>query len=126
MLSRIRLGSGRPVKMRLSRLSELYRREGQTDLLPVIRELDYAISDRMGDGLVRTTTLAEGAGRCDFRYRWRGFAPECREVREAVAEEALVVPDGPSLGAIRHQVTAMPSAKLLDSRHRLYETQRNR
>jgi len=30
--------------------------------------LDFTISDRMGDGLVRTTTLASGGDRCDFRY----------------------------------------------------------
>ena len=47
---------------------DLYGQEGRTDLMPKICELDCAISGRMRDGLVRTTTLAEGASQCDFPY----------------------------------------------------------
>jgi hypothetical protein len=31
--------------------------------------LDFIMSERMGMGLVRTTTIAEGGEKCDFRYK---------------------------------------------------------
>ena len=30
---------------------------------------DYPISEALGTGLIRKTTIAEGAERCDFRFK---------------------------------------------------------
>lgn len=53
---------------------DLYRAEESEDLMPAVCAIDFAISERMGDGLVRRTTLASGGDRCDFRYT-RANAP---------------------------------------------------
>ena len=47
---------------------DFYRDEGVEELMAAVCPLDFAISERMGDGLVRTMTLASGGDRCDFRY----------------------------------------------------------
>ena len=36
--------------------------------------LDYIMSERMGMGLVRTATIAEGGEKCDFRYNRERYA----------------------------------------------------
>jgi hypothetical protein len=41
-------------------------RRGYESLIP---QLPYIASDYFGWGLVRTTTLAEGGERCDFRFK---------------------------------------------------------
>lgn len=48
---------------------KFFRRHGMTELMPYICVLDFVISDLQGTGLQRSGTLADGASRCDFRYR---------------------------------------------------------
>jgi hypothetical protein len=46
--------------------------QGAPDLAPYICPADILYSRALGWGLKRTTTLAEGAARCDFRFRKGG------------------------------------------------------
>ena len=46
-----------------------YRAQGAEELLPFYCRLDFAYSQVYGLGLVRTTTLAEGGLKCDFRFK---------------------------------------------------------
>ena len=39
------------------------------ELIPYMCATDFIASDALGSGLVRTTTLAEGADKCDFRFK---------------------------------------------------------
>ena len=48
---------------------KLCRDEGCYELAQYICRLDFVLADMMGMELVRTTTIAEGGERCDFRYR---------------------------------------------------------
>jgi ubiquinone/menaquinone biosynthesis C-methylase UbiE len=63
---------------------------GTTELMPYLCPLDFVLSERMNLGLVRTTTLAEGAECCDFRFkhggetRWSAARP--KEVTYASSE----------------------------------------
>jgi hypothetical protein len=45
---------------------------GAPELAPYVCALDQLYSDAFGWGLVRTTTLAEGGPRCDFRFKRHG------------------------------------------------------
>lgn len=45
---------------------------GAADIVPYLCSLDYLYSDAFGEGLTRTTTLAENGPRCDFRYKRNG------------------------------------------------------
>lgn len=63
-------------------ICKFYQSQGAGELLPYLCQLDYVLSERMGLGLVRTQTLAEGAERCDFRLKhggktvWRTVMPK--------------------------------------------------
>ena len=46
------------------------------ELVPYVCDLDFLASDYFGWGLMRTTTLAEGGQRCDFRFK-RGNVATC-------------------------------------------------
>ncbi len=48
------------------------RAEGAEDLAPVLCELDWPHTELLGIELIRTTTLAQGGERCDFRFRRPG------------------------------------------------------
>jgi len=48
------------------------RAEGAPELGPVLCELDWPHAELIGVELMRTTTLAQGAARCDFRFRRGG------------------------------------------------------
>ena len=48
---------------------KLCRDEGCPELAPYLCRLDYMTTDMMGIHLERTMTLAEGAPKCDFRFR---------------------------------------------------------
>jgi len=48
------------------------RAEGAEELAPVLCELDWPHTELIGIELMRTTTLAEGGERCDFRFRRPG------------------------------------------------------
>jgi hypothetical protein len=50
-------------------ICKFYQAQDAEDLAPYICLTDYYISETFGRGLVRYTTLAEGADRCDFRYK---------------------------------------------------------
>lgn len=47
-------------------------RQGAWELAPYICPADILYSEALGWGLMRTCTLAEGAGRCDFRFKKGG------------------------------------------------------
>ncbi len=48
---------------------KLCREQEATELMPCLCATDYIMCERMGVALRRTTTLAEGGSRCDFRFR---------------------------------------------------------
>jgi hypothetical protein len=48
---------------------KLFRAQGAAELAPYLCLADFPYSRATGTGLVRTTTLAEGAKKCDFRYK---------------------------------------------------------
>lgn len=50
-------------------ICKLCRDEGCPELARYLCRLDFPMADMMGMELVRTTTIAEGGKRCDFRYR---------------------------------------------------------
>ena len=47
-------------------------KQGAPELAPYLCAVDILYSDALGWGLMRTTTLAEGADRCDFRFKRGG------------------------------------------------------
>ena len=64
--------------------------QGADDLAPYLCLADFPVSDAFGLGLERTTTLAEGAERCDFRFKRgretpRGWPPEFLDGEEPQA-----------------------------------------
>jgi hypothetical protein len=59
---------------------QFLREQGAAELAPYICPADILYSEALGWGLQRTTTLAEGGARCDFRFRKGG------ETRVAVPE----------------------------------------
>jgi hypothetical protein len=69
-------------------------KQGAPELAPYICPADILSSELLGWGLKRTATLAEGAGRCDFRFKKGG------ETQVAVPEslEKYVRSRGPSGG----------------------------
>jgi hypothetical protein len=46
--------------------------QGAAELAPYLCACDYLYSEMLGWGLSRTTTLAEGGNRCDFRFKHGG------------------------------------------------------
>ena len=60
------------------------RAEGAEELAPVLCELDWPLTELIGIELIRTTTLAEGGERCDFRFRRPG-APDVGIPRASLA-----------------------------------------
>lgn len=48
---------------------KLYEPNGNLSLVPQLCKLDFVASECQGTGLRRTTTLAEGGNKCDFRYK---------------------------------------------------------
>jgi hypothetical protein len=54
--------------------------QGADELAPYLCRTDYAVFGAMGIELIRTTTLAEGGEKCDFRFR-RGALPPRPENR---------------------------------------------
>ncbi len=47
-------------------------KQGASELAPYLCPVDILYSEKLGWGLMRTQTLAEGAGRCDFRFKKGG------------------------------------------------------
>ncbi|WP_425800615.1 L-2-amino-thiazoline-4-carboxylic acid hydrolase [Desulfitobacterium sp. Sab5] len=48
---------------------KFFHEQNAEELTPYLCELDFIYSDAMDEGLVRTSTLAEGGEYCDFRYK---------------------------------------------------------
>ncbi len=48
---------------------KFFRAEGAEELAPYMCLSDYPLSEAFGTGLIRNTTIAEGAERCDFRFK---------------------------------------------------------
>lgn len=48
------------------------KEQGAPELAPYLCALDKANSERLGWGLIRTTTLARGGDKCDFRFKKGG------------------------------------------------------
>lgn len=63
---------------------KLLRAEGAEELAPVLCELDWPHAELLGIELIRTTTLAQGGERCDFRFRRPG-APDVGIPRASLA-----------------------------------------
>ena len=57
-------------------ICKFFHAQGADEFTPFLCSLDFSMSKAFGTGLVRTMTLAEGAEKCDFRYK-RG-----REVKQ--------------------------------------------
>ena len=57
-------------------ICKFFHAQGADEFTPFLCSLDFPMSKALGTGLVRTMTLAEGAEKCDFRYK-RG-----REVKQ--------------------------------------------
>jgi hypothetical protein len=49
------------------------RSQGAEELAPYLCRTDYAVFGALGIELIRTTTLAEGGSKCDFRFRRASF-----------------------------------------------------
>lgn len=62
-------------------------RQGAAEFAPYICPSDILYSDALGWGLTRTMTLAEGAPKCDFRFKRSG------PIRVAVPESLRPVVD---------------------------------
>lgn len=50
-------------------ICKLCRDEGCPELARYLCRMDFVLAELMGMELMRTTTIAEGGERCDFRYR---------------------------------------------------------
>ena len=72
---------------------ELALKVGAEPFAPYLCMSDIALSDAFGWGLVRTETLADGCGRCDFRFKQGGETritsqtPEVQATIERIARE---------------------------------------
>jgi hypothetical protein len=64
---------------------KFFRTQGAAELAPYMCLADYPISEALGTGLIRKTTIAGGAERCDFRFK-RGR--ETRRSRGAAVRTA--------------------------------------
>jgi hypothetical protein len=53
-------------------ICKLFHTHGADELTPYLCLHDYPMSQAAGSGLVRTTTLARGGARCDFRFKKGG------------------------------------------------------
>jgi hypothetical protein len=50
-------------------ICKYYQSQGASDFVPYLCLLDFPVSQAMNNGLVRTSTLARGGQRCDFRHK---------------------------------------------------------
>jgi hypothetical protein len=50
-------------------ICKFFHAQGADELTPYMCLTDFAVSKALGMGLIRTTTLAEGGVKCDFRYK---------------------------------------------------------
>jgi len=58
-------------------ICKYFKSQGAEEFTPYLCLLDFPVSEVMNTGLVRTTTLARGGERCDFRYKMdRPIQPE--------------------------------------------------
>ena len=64
-------------------ICKFYHAQGADEFTPYLCLLDFPISKTLDSGLVRTMTLAEGAEKCDFRFK------QGREVKQGWPPELL-------------------------------------
>ncbi len=57
-------------------ICKFYHEQGADELTPYVCLLEYPASQAMGTGMVRTSTLAEGAAVCDPRYKDGRVVPQ--------------------------------------------------
>jgi hypothetical protein len=50
-------------------ICKFFHAQGADELTPYMCLTDFAVSKALGMGLIRTTTIAEGGVKCDFRYK---------------------------------------------------------
>jgi hypothetical protein len=50
-------------------ICKFFHTQGADEFVRHMCRLDFIVSERMGTGLVRTTTIAEEGEKCDFRYK---------------------------------------------------------
>jgi hypothetical protein len=50
-------------------ICKFFHAQGADELTPYLCRTDFAVSKALGMGLVRTTTIADGGEKCDFRYK---------------------------------------------------------
>jgi len=55
-------------------ICKFFQAQGAEEFALSMCRLDFIASDRLGWGLVRTGTIAEGAEKCDFRYKVQRFS----------------------------------------------------
>lgn len=65
-------------------ICRLFQEQDAAAFTPYVCLYDYPLSALLGNGLVRTGTLAEGAECCDFRFRF-GQMPENRQPTQLAA-----------------------------------------
>lgn len=58
-------------------ICKFYQSQGAAEFLPMVCSTDYVLSDKLGYGLYRTETLAEGAPKCNPRLK-KGAATQWR------------------------------------------------
>ena len=78
--------------------------QNAAELMPYLCSVDFIMSERMGLGLERTMTLAEGNPKCDFRFKHRRLTiwpPGLQEeVKRSLAAETVAL--------LRHPETCEP------------------
>jgi hypothetical protein len=55
-------------------ICKFYKDRDAEELIPYLCATDFPVSELLGTGLIRTTTLADGSERCNFRFK-RGLPP---------------------------------------------------
>jgi hypothetical protein len=71
-------------------MCKFFHTQGADELAPYMCLTDFAVSKALGLGLIRTTTIAEGGLKCDFRYK------HGRETKQGWSSKSLVS-DSPSI-----------------------------
>ena len=50
-------------------ICKFFHAHGADELVPYMCATDFPVSEALGTGLIRTTTLADGSDRCNFRFK---------------------------------------------------------
>ena len=77
---------------------EFMKQQGAEEFAPYVCLSDMALGEALGWGLIRTETLADGCGRCDFRFKQGGGThissrtPEVQKTIERILQKAPISP----------------------------------